>query len=378
MTSLREKMAAFDLAKGVRATSAAGRPAFPFASMRTLAESRKKPTRFDYVNIDPPPNTNVPRVNGTWDSEAQGVQYIGNLMYLVTKNAIWVTQARPGPTLHAIGGTQRVWEGLTEYFGRKHLVDTDAKSGPKHMGAPAIYKRFLLVPAEGVDGEFLWHVRPGLDRITRVQWIWIFDLATLRYAGRIAVDATQSGLNDELPWLGVSEETGLLFTSRYNNTGADNPRYTTHVQVFRLPDALAAMADLSDLALADGMAIDEGSRFPTLQADYVGAIPILEEGEQRYLKRVTGGTFSLGGNVYLAYQGIWDWGTREVEKDWGLIGLDALTGEIFTYVSVSLDATDLQGVAVRDDIVSVCAWEFEFAGTSEYQVAHFRAIGAAP
>ncbi|MBK7402670.1 MAG: hypothetical protein IPJ34_42200 [Myxococcales bacterium] len=377
MTSLREKMAGFDLAKGVRATSAAGRPAFPFASMRTLAESRHKPTRFDYVNIDPPPNTNVPRVNGTWDSEAQGVQYIGNLMYLVTKNAVWVTQILPGPTLDAIGGTQRVWEGLTEYFGRKHLRDTEAEAGPKHMGAPALFRRFLLVPAEGVDGEFLWHIRPGVDRVTKVQWVWILDLATLRYAGRIALDSATSRINDELPWLAVSEETGLLYTSRYNTNRKDTRRYTSEISVFRLPDKLWEMADNPSLPLAGGMAIDEVASYPTLQAEFLGEVPIVQEGERLNLRKVTGGALSLSGNLYLAYQNIWNSKTRSVEDDWGLIGIDALTGRVFAYASVKLDASDLQGVAVHGDYVSVCAWEFDVE-PNEYQVAHFRAVGALP
>lgn len=377
MTSLREKMAGFDLASGLRATSVAGRAAFPFGSMKTLAGSRSKPTGLDYLDIYPPPNTNVPRVTWTWDSEAQGVQYVDNLMYLVTKNAIWVTRIWPGPSLEPIGGTQRVWEGLDEYFGRKHLVNTDAESGPKHMGAPAVYRRFLLVPAEGVDGAYVWHNASG-DRLTKVQWIWIFDLATLRYVGRIALDSISSGQDDELPWLGVSEETGLIYTSRYNLVSADVPRYTSTISVFQLPDTLAEMADDLSLPLAHGMAIDECSVFPTLQAEYVGAIPITQRGERLYLKEVTGGTFSSTGNVYLAYRGIWDWRTKSIERDWGLLGLDALTGSVFVYASVELDASDLQGVAVHGAQVSVCASEYEAIGTGEYQVAHFRAVGAEP
>lgn len=79
------------------------------------------------------------------------------------------------------------------------------KYGSNHIGGIDCTNGIIYGPAEGkLDGEYKYNL------------VMLFDAETLEFTGKY-YDVSNEYLTDGIPWLAIDKESGILYTSQFNN-----------------------------------------------------------------------------------------------------------------------------------------------------------------
>lgn len=360
------------LSTGIRAWSKAGPDAFPFSSLRSLCNAFHWPSQFIYTE-ERPSEIRPPRgPEKSWDGVVQGIARDEHYWYLNTADALWYFEdpkwcSGNGPKSLLVGQEAIVEtennDILYRFGGRQQLVDTDAAQGPKHLSAPALFGKLLLVPAEGF---------PLPEE--QVLWVWVFSTETLGYLGRFSVEVPAPY---EIPWCAVSQDGRLMYTSGFGELslagGMIKISTVRSIFIHRLPDLRQFTIDPTTglpVQPSNDMAIN-AHWDPYYQFDkstLIGTLKIIDPGGAEAFGRVQGGCVSPNGHLYISFEKVRKQGEEEDCK--GVLGIDLLTGKGVRYQD-SDRGDEVEGVFVGTDGIHVLHND-DVAG-NDFTISHYAA-----
>lgn len=382
--SLRDLSSTHDFAGSVRALSRAGRAAFPFSSMRRAFRSLVWPSAYKRAHLSP--DYEIPQPDVSYDidgtAEAQGLAFDNRgRQILVTTNSTYAIMSGyetsyepPAIPPGCEGYFRKELDGIL-YTGRRQLDDKTGTHPHKHLSAPTTYDRFIVLPAEG---EMVRFDDSDSTADGTYQMLWVLDMETHGYVGRIMLDAVRSGLGTSLAWCSIDPESQLIYASSYG----DNAGARISLKVFRLPEE-----DTWDLlrsvvpSLEMGQSAARSAKYPCVEAEFLGSLPLEHSDGHRFtLRWINGGVVTSAGHIYLSFNK-----KDRDEKDetvHGLMGIDLLTGREVQYISLSfLDSAIndklIQGLTTFGETLHACIYDWDFFD-NDWSKAIFSAADGGP